>query len=125
MSDELTQFLNQSDVRRKETSMWLSTALGDSGECKVEQYIGAEVITGQFGEQLVLTLVVAGEERKLARPFPLSKAGKQFIEEVNAVKDAPFIVSKKLNAKGNPVYNARKFTQEPAQAQEQIEINEE
>jgi len=108
----LQDWKQKSDKQKKEDSLWISTRLGDEGSIQIDQYVGEEKSTGQFGDQMVFSFLALGQEMKLARAFPFSKEDDRFVDELLAVKEnPPFIIEKKLNEKGNPRYYAKPIQQ--------------
>jgi len=104
----LKDYIKKSDEIKRKDSCWISTYLGDEGEITCEKYIGEEIIKGQFGDQVVITVMADGKEMKLGRPFPLSSQSTKFFEELEKIKDnPPFIIVKKTNQLGRPEYFAK------------------
>ena len=104
----LQDIIKKSKAEKKANSPWISTMIGDEGEVVCDKYIGAEEGVGQYGKQVVVTLIVNGEEKKLGRPIPFSNSTLRFFEELNKAKDSPpFTICKKIDERGFPEYNIK------------------
>ena len=111
----LEDLKKQSEKQKQEESLWISTRLGDEGSILIDEYVGEELVDSQYRDndnkplkQLEMTFLALGQEMKLARSFPLSKESERFVDELLKVKNQKkFIIEKKLDSKGNPLFYAK------------------
>ena len=103
----LEEYVKQSELDRKLTSRFISTMLDPGEKIECEKYVKEEVVQGQFGKQLVITVIAGGQEKTLGRPYPLSNESMRFMKElINVRNKPPFIIRKENGAKGFPIYFA-------------------
>jgi hypothetical protein len=111
----LEEHIKQSEIDRKVNSKYLSTMLDEGESVECEKYVGEEIVTGQYGQQLQITVICNGQEKVLGRPYPLSNDSLNFMKELIKVrKNPPFIIKKDMGKRGFPVYSASAVAPAPA-----------